>query len=95
MKLNYKKIVSKKFETVINGYSPTQVDIYLDQICSDYIEYSESISTLSLEVEVLKKENAILKKNLKTKEKELNAKSKNANNLVKSQDKAIKTTKSK
>ncbi len=95
MKLNYKKIVNKKFETVINGYSPTQVDIYLDQVCSDYIEYNESISTLSLEVEDLKKENTILKKSLKSTEKELNAKNKNTNNVVKAQDAVVKITKSK
>ena len=95
MKLNYKKIVNKKFETVINGYSPTQVDIYLDQVCSDYIEYNESISTLSLEVENLKKENNILKKSLKSTEKELNAKNKNTNNAVKAQDAVVKIAKSK
>ena len=74
MKLTYKKIVNKKFETVINGYSPTQVDIYLDLVCSDYIEYGETITPLNVEIDALKKEINALKKELKSKEKEINSK---------------------
>ncbi len=54
MKLNYKKIVDKKFESVINGYSPTQVDMFLDDICTDYMKYDKIISQLNLEVTKLK-----------------------------------------
>ncbi|MGL5617690.1 MAG: DivIVA domain-containing protein [Metamycoplasmataceae bacterium] len=64
MKLSYKKIVDKKFETVINGYSPTQVDMFLDKICLDYMEYEKRISELELEVENLRNENASLTESL-------------------------------
>lgn len=79
MKLNYKKIVDKKFEAVINGYSPTQVDIYLDKICLDYIEYDKKILELEAEIENFKNENIKLKNELATKENELNSKNKNTN----------------
>ncbi|MGL5204836.1 MAG: DivIVA domain-containing protein [Metamycoplasmataceae bacterium] len=64
MKLNYKKIVEKKFETVINGYSPTQVDMFLDKICLDYMEYEKRINEFSLEVENLRNENISLTEHL-------------------------------
>lgn len=92
MKLNCKKIVDKKFETVINGYSPTQVDIFLDKICLDYIEYDKKISKLEIELESLKKQNTELKDNLTSKESELNIKNKNTN-LSRTQDIDIKITK--
>jgi DivIVA domain-containing protein len=79
MKLTYKKIVNKKFETVINGYSPTQVDIYLDLVCSDYIEHGEIITTLNSEIDAFKKEISNLKKELKSKNKELKSKNKDDN----------------
>ncbi|MDK2819959.1 MAG: DivIVA domain-containing protein [Mycoplasmataceae bacterium] len=67
MKLNYKKIVDKKFESVVNGYSPTQVDIYFDKICSDYIEFDNEIKLLNLEILKLKKEKEDLKIELENK----------------------------
>lgn len=74
MKLNLKKILDKKFETVINGYSPTQVDTFLDLICFDYNEYNEIISLLNLEINKLSEEinklnKDISKINIKDKEK--------------------------
>lgn len=70
MKLNLKKILDKKFETVINGYSPTQVDAFLDLICSDYNEYNDIISSLNLEINKLNKEiNKLSKINIEDKEK--------------------------
>ncbi|MGL6124928.1 MAG: hypothetical protein ACRC1F_00350 [Metamycoplasmataceae bacterium] len=79
MKLNCKKIVDKKFETVINGYSPTQVDIFFDKICEDYIEYDEKIAKFESEIEALKKENMELKGKLSAKEDELNSKNEKTN----------------
>lgn len=38
MKLSPKKILETKFDTVINGYSPTKVDQFLDLIIDDYNE---------------------------------------------------------
>lgn len=73
MKLNYKKIVDKKFESVVNGYSPTQVDIYFDKICSDYIEFENELKILNLEILKLKKEKNDLEIELKN-SKEGNAK---------------------
>ncbi|MGL5732675.1 MAG: DivIVA domain-containing protein [Metamycoplasmataceae bacterium] len=64
MKLSNKKIVEKKFETVINGYSPTQVDMFLDKICLDYMEYDKRIADLELELENLRNENVALTENL-------------------------------
>ncbi|MGL5205419.1 MAG: DivIVA domain-containing protein [Metamycoplasmataceae bacterium] len=64
MKLSYKKIVDKKFETVINGYSPTQVDMFLDKICLDYIEYEKLIGEQEAELENLRHENTLLTENL-------------------------------
>ncbi|MGL5590642.1 MAG: DivIVA domain-containing protein [Metamycoplasmataceae bacterium] len=64
MKLSYKKIVDKKFETVINGYSPTQVDMFLDKICLDYMDYEKRIGELEAEIENLRNENASLTESL-------------------------------
>lgn len=36
MKLSPKKILDKKFESMINGYSPTKVDKFLDDVINDY-----------------------------------------------------------
>lgn len=65
MKLNIKKIVDKKMETVINGYSPTQVDMFLDEVCSDYIEYNEKIMNLNSEIETLNSQIILLKEEIK------------------------------
>ena len=39
------QILNKKFDTEISGYSPIQVDKYLDEILSDYRKYEELLST--------------------------------------------------
>ncbi len=79
MKLNYKKIVDKKFESVINGYSPTQVDTYLDLICSDYILYDKKLLELEILLNTVNKENENFKQILLNQEKEVNTKKKNIN----------------
>lgn len=62
MKLNPKKILETKFESVINGYSPTKVDQLLDIIIDDYEQMINKINTLT-------EKNNLLNKELKTKEK--------------------------
>lgn len=64
MRLTAKKILDKKFENVINGYSPTKVDQYLDMIIQDYKEMEEKIKSLEQEVEELKnlKQNVVVNK---------------------------------
>ena len=39
------QILNKKFDTEISGYSPIQVDKYLDSILSDYRIYEELLNT--------------------------------------------------
>ena len=77
MKLNYKKIVDKKFESVINGYSPTQVDTYLDLICSDYILYDKKILELEKALGKVNEENNNLQQTLVNQKKEIATVAKN------------------
>ncbi len=42
--LNSDKLLNKKFSTGISGYSPEEVDKYLDLILSDYRIYEETSS---------------------------------------------------
>ena len=64
MKLNPKKILEVKFDAVINGYSPTKVDQFLDLICADYEEFAA-------EIQSLKEENKSLKEKLKKKDQQI------------------------
>ena len=52
-KNNFSKeqILNKKFKTEISGYSPTEVDMYFDQIIEDYMYYDERIEALESNVE--------------------------------------------
>lgn len=67
-----KKIVDKKFESVINGYSPSNVDSFLDSIIKDiellYLsinEQNEKINNLKEEIKSLKSENNKLESDIK------------------------------
>ena len=54
MKLSPKKILETKFDAVINGYSPTKVDQFLDLIVSDYkemIQENNQLKKLTKELE--------------------------------------------
>lgn len=66
MKLSPKKILETKFDTVINGYSPTKVDQFLDLIIDDYNELIQENLQLKeknnlLEAKIEKLEHLILK----------------------------------
>ena len=54
MKKCIEKIIDKKFDSVINGYSPLKVDIFLDSIISDLKQFEEDF--LKLEEKVLLRE---------------------------------------
>ena len=69
MKLSPKKILETKFDAVINGYSPTKVDQFLDLIIDDYneliqenLQLKEKINILETKIEKL--EHLILKQEL-------------------------------
>ena len=69
MKLSPKKILETKFDTVINGYSPTKVDQFLDLIIDDYNELIQENLQLKeknnlLEAKIEKLEHLILKQEL-------------------------------
>ena len=50
MKKCIEKIIDKKFDSVINGYSPLKVDIFLDSIISDLKQFEEDfLKNLSLD----------------------------------------------
>lgn len=60
MKLSPKKILETKFDAVINGYSPTKVDQFLDLIIDDYneliqenLQLKEKINILEAKIEKL------------------------------------------
>ena len=66
MKLSPKKILETKFDAVINGYSPTKVDQFLDLIIDDYNELIQENLQLKeknnlLEAKIEKLEHLILK----------------------------------
>lgn len=63
MKLSPKKILETKFDPVINGYSPTKVDQFLDLIIEDYEQMikenqqlKESVENLEAQVKLQKEE---------------------------------------
>ncbi|MBR2022436.1 MAG: DivIVA domain-containing protein [Mycoplasmataceae bacterium] len=61
MKKCIEKIIDKKFDSVINGYSPLKVDIFLDSIISDLKQFEEEFSKLEEKVKELEIENKKLK----------------------------------
>lgn len=64
MKKCIEKIIDKKFDSVINGYSPLKVDIFLDSIISDLKQFEEDFLKLEEKVKELEIENEKLKKQL-------------------------------
>ena len=58
IKESIKKIVDKKFDSVINGYSPSAVDSFLDIIIND-------LETIEKQNEIIKNENEELKEEKK------------------------------
>ncbi|WP_022935166.1 DivIVA domain-containing protein [Mesomycoplasma moatsii] len=51
IKENIKKILDKKFDSVINGYSPSNVDSFLDSIINDLENIEKTIEKLNSEKE--------------------------------------------
>lgn len=64
MKKCIEKIIDKKFDSVINGYSPLKVDIFLDSIISDLKQFEENFLKLEQKVKELENENKKLKEQL-------------------------------
>lgn len=74
MKKCIEKIIDKKFDSVINGYSPLKVDIFLDSIISDLKQFEEEFSKLEEKVKELEIENKKLKEQLEEKENKIDIK---------------------
>ncbi len=60
MKELIKKITNQKFESVINGYSPVNVDIFLDSIINDLEEIQNKLNEIKKQNEELKNKIKIL-----------------------------------
>lgn len=58
MKELIEKIVNKEFESVINGYSPTNVDIFLDSIINE-------LEKIQIQINEMKNQNEELKNKIK------------------------------
>lgn len=95
MKNYIKKILDKKFESVINGYSPYNVDSFLDSIISDFQTINKekeemilNINSLNKIIENLKEENAHLQKIVQQyKNNEMNEKKNDSVNEINERDK--------
>ena len=69
-----KKILDKKFESVINGYSPSIVDNFLDNIIADLKNIDFELTSVTTDRDILIDENKKLKDKIKQLEQELNNK---------------------
>ncbi len=69
-----KKILDKKFESVINGYSPSSVDNFLDNIIADLKNIDFKLTSVTTDRDILIDENKKLKDKIKQLEQELNNK---------------------
>lgn len=54
MKKLIEKITNKEFESVINGYSPTSVDVFLDSVINDLEKIQSQINEIKIQNEELK-----------------------------------------
>lgn len=54
MKKLIEKIINKEFESVINGYSPTSVDVFLDSVINDLEKIQSQINEIKIQNEELK-----------------------------------------
>ncbi|MFI3284889.1 MAG: DivIVA domain-containing protein [Erysipelotrichaceae bacterium] len=61
LNLSEEMILEKSFNIDFKGYSPLEVDSFLDMILEDYQSYNEIIRLLEGEVENLKRQNAFVK----------------------------------
>ena len=60
-KLTVEEIFNKEFSVDFKGYSPVEVDQFLDDVIQDYVKYTELITTLEEKVTILERNNAGLK----------------------------------
>ncbi len=58
-------IYEHQFKLDVKGYSPQEVDKFLDIIISDYAEYSASLSRYKNEIKALMEENASLRNEIR------------------------------
>lgn len=54
MKELIEKIINKEFESVINGYSPISVDVFLDSVINDLKKIQSQINEVKIQNEELK-----------------------------------------
>ena len=59
--LDIDAILNKQFNIDFKGYSPVEVDQFLDSVVRDYDSYEKMLSEVSEEAEHLKDENSALK----------------------------------
>ena len=59
--LDIDAILNKQFNIDFKGYSPVEVDQFLDSVVRDYDSYEKMLSEVSDEAEHLKNENSALK----------------------------------
>ena len=59
--LDIDAILNKQFNIDFKGYSPVEVDQFLDSVVRDYDSYEKMLSEVSDETEHLKNENSALK----------------------------------
>ena len=59
--LDIDDILNKQFNIDFKGYSPVEVDQFLDSVVRDYDSYDQMLSELNEEAEHLRNDNAALK----------------------------------
>lgn len=64
--LTPKDIYEHAFKVEVRGYSPQEVDKYLDMIIRDYTEYNKNIKALTEQLEVLNNDNYALKQEIRS-----------------------------
>ena len=53
LKQSPESILNKRFNVDFKGYSPLEVDIFLDDVMHDYAHYESLVSSLVLKIEML------------------------------------------
>ena len=69
--LTPKDIYEHTFKVEVRGYSPQEVDKYLDLIIRDYTKYDKAIKTLKDHIDALNNDNYTLKQEIRRLENEL------------------------
>lgn len=69
--LTPKDIYEHAFKVEVRGYSPQEVDKYLDMVIRDYTEYNKNIKALQEQIDALNNDNYTLKQEIRRLENEL------------------------